>query len=79
MAKVPPIPHTYIHTHIHTYMHTHIHTYMSIGNYNYCQRWWEMQDFSAMTFNKFKIPFVSYRDLVWPDYAHPPANLPVLW
>ena len=78
-----PYTHTYIHTYIHTYthpyIHTHIHTYMSIGNYNYCQRWWEMQDFSAMTFNKFKIPFVSYRDLVWPDYAHPPANLPVLW
>ena len=50
-----------------------------LGNYQYCQRWWEMQDFSAMTFNKLKIPFVSYRDLVWPDYAHPPPNLPVLW
>ena len=38
-----------------------------------------MQDFVAITLNKFKVPFVSYRDLVWPDYLNPPATLPVLW
>lgn len=44
-----------------------------------CRKWWEMQDFVTKTLKHFRIPYVSYRDLVWPDYYHPPANLESVW
>jgi hypothetical protein len=45
----------------------------------FCHRWWEMQDFVSIPLKKFGIPFVSYRDLVWPDYFHPPDQLNQFW
>jgi hypothetical protein len=45
----------------------------------FCHRWYEMQDFVAITLRKFGIPFVSYRDLVWPDYYHPSSTLNQFW
>jgi hypothetical protein len=47
--------------------------------YLYCKKWYDMQDFVAQVLDEFKIPFVSYRDLVWPDYNHPSPNLPAFW
>eukprot|EP01040_Poterioochromonas_malhamensis_P001846 gene1846-1978_t len=45
----------------------------------FCHRWWEMQDFVSIALKKYHIPFVSYRDLVWPDYNHPPDTLSQFW
>lgn len=52
---------------------------MCCNGYLWCRRWWDMQDFAAVTFNKFKIPFISFRDLVWPEYDNPPDALPQIW
>lgn len=45
----------------------------------FCKRWWEMQDFVGQTLRKYGIPFVSYRDLVWPVYEHPSHQLIHFW
>ena len=49
------------------------------GPYYLCRRWWEMQDYVAQALNEYSVPFVSYRDLVWPDFEHPPSELPHFW
>jgi hypothetical protein len=55
-------------------------SYMTCCNgYYACKRWWDMQDFVAITLKKFHIPYVSYRDLVWPQYEQPPNTLPQFW
>lgn len=45
----------------------------------FCRRWWEMHDFVAIALKKYRIPFVSYRNLVWPDYDHPANNVNLFW
>lgn len=45
----------------------------------YCKRWYEMQDFVAIALSKYSIPYISYRDLAWPNYYHPPSNLNQWW
>lgn len=45
----------------------------------FCKKWWCMQDYVAITLQKFRVPFISYRDLVWPDYSHPPEVLNQFW
>lgn len=49
------------------------------GPYLLCKKWWDMQDYVAQTLDEYSVPFVSYRDLVWPDYSRPPSTLPHLW
>lgn len=49
------------------------------GTYLLCKKWWDMQDYVAQTLDEYSVPFVSYRDLVWPDYSKPPAALPHFW
>jgi hypothetical protein len=44
-----------------------------------CRKWYEMSDFVGITLTKLRIPSVSYRDLVWPDYYHPPEHLDLYW
>ena len=38
-----------------------------------------MQDFASQTFDKLNIPYISFRDLFWPNYVEPPENLPTIW
>lgn len=45
----------------------------------YCPQWWDMHDFVTGTLKKYSVPFLSYRDLVWPDYNNPPSNLLSFW
>lgn len=45
----------------------------------FCKKWWEMQDFVAIALQKYHVPFVSYRNLVWPDYNNPANNLNLFW
>jgi hypothetical protein len=45
----------------------------------YCKRWWDMQDFVAITLEKFGVPRVSYRDLAWPEFSNPPPVLDAWW
>lgn len=45
----------------------------------WCKRWWDMQDFVAIPLTRFGVPFVSYRDLVWPVYDSPPPVLDQWW
>lgn len=35
-----------------------------------------MQDYVAEALFKYRVPFISYRDAVWPDYENPPEALP---
>lgn len=44
-----------------------------------CHRWWKMQEFVSQSLRRYKVPFASYRDLVWPEYTHPPGNLNDYW
>ena len=46
----------------------------------WCKKWWDMQDYvTAPVLDKFRVPYVSYRDLVWPVYSQPPAQLSQFW
>jgi len=45
----------------------------------WCKRWWDMQDFVTLTLARFSIPYVSYRDLIWPVYNEPPPVLDQWW
>lgn len=47
--------------------------------YYACKRWWDMQNYVAPVLEEYSVPFVSYRDLAWPDFTHPPAALPLFW
>ena len=38
-----------------------------------------MQDFASVAFEKYQIPYISFRDLVWPEYNNPPETLPEIW
>ncbi len=49
------------------------------GTIKLCRKWYDMADFVGITLQKLRVPFVSYRDLVWPDYFHPPKNLDQFW
>ena len=52
---------------------------MCCNGFLYCRRWWDMQDFVSIPLHKYKVPYISYRDLIWPDYYHPPSNLNEWW
>jgi hypothetical protein len=45
----------------------------------WCRKWWDMQDYVTVSLRKLKVPYVSYRDLVWPVYSSPPENLQSYW
>lgn len=45
----------------------------------FCKRWWDMQDFVAIPLTRLGVPFVSYRDLIWPDYDNPSPDLDKWW
>jgi len=45
----------------------------------WCKRWWDMQDYVTEALHKYKVPYVSYRDLVWPVYSQPPEHLNLFW
>ena len=45
----------------------------------WCKRWWDMQDFVAVPLQRFAVPFVSYRDLIWPVYEKPSPVLDQWW
>ena len=49
------------------------------NGYGWCKKWWDMQDFVVPTLSQYKVPYISYRDLVWPEYAEPPETLPLFW
>jgi hypothetical protein len=35
-----------------------------------------MQDYVGVALEKYRVPFISYRDAVWSDYENPPETLP---
>lgn len=45
----------------------------------FCRRWWEMHDFVTIALKKYHVPYMSYRNLVWPEYEHPASNLNLFW
>lgn len=45
----------------------------------WCKKWWDMQDFVTVTLKRYRVPYISYRDLVWPVYSNPPPTLAALW
>ena len=45
----------------------------------YCPQWWDMHDYVTGTLQKYNLPYLSYRDLVWPSYHSPPSNLLSFW
>lgn len=51
----------------------------NLGEYIWCSHWWEVASEHQRILNYFGIPFFSYRDLVWPNYESPPAELPKYW
>jgi hypothetical protein len=36
--------------------------------YYWCKTMWEMQDFTEVALQHFEVPYISYRDMFWPDY-----------
>lgn len=49
------------------------------GGYYWCKRWYDMHDGAVTVLEQQGIPYISYRDLVWPDYGNPPADLTYYW
>jgi hypothetical protein len=49
------------------------------GGYTWCKKWYDMQDWVVIALKKYSVPFISYRDLVWPVYSKPPPDLPLFW
>lgn len=45
----------------------------------FCRRWWDMHDYVTGVLKKYHVPYVSYRDLVWPEYQKPANNLNLFW
>lgn len=45
----------------------------------FCKRWWDMSEYVASVLKEYKIPYVSYKELTWPDYWSPPDNLNLFW
>lgn len=48
------------------------------GEYYWCKRMWEMQDFTQVPLDHFAIPYISYRDLFWPNY-YDNSNVRAYW
>ena len=40
------------------------------GGYYWCMSHWNMSDYVVPTLNLFGVPYISYRDLFWPDYEN---------
>ena len=36
-----------------------------------CKKWWNMQDFVTVALKRYRVPYISYRDLVWPIHQAP--------
>ena len=49
------------------------------GGYYFCKKWWQMQDYVAIALHMYGVPYISYRDLAWPNYDIPPDNLNIWW
>jgi hypothetical protein len=49
------------------------------NGFYFCKRWWDMQDFVGIALNRLGVPFMSYRDLIWPSYENPPSTLDIWW
>ena len=49
------------------------------GGYYWCKQWYDMHNPPLTVLQHQGIPYISYRDLVWPDYRNPPENLPSYW
>jgi hypothetical protein len=49
------------------------------NGFYFCKRWWDMQDFVGIALNRLGVPFMSYRDLIWPSYENPPGTLDIWW
>lgn len=45
----------------------------------FCDQWWYPQDWRKRSRISYEVPMVSYRDAVFPDLAHPPADLNETW
>lgn len=50
-----------------------------IGDYYWCNSWWNMQDYEGPVLDHYNITFASYRDAVWPVRDSPSPDLPLYW
>jgi hypothetical protein len=41
--------------------------------------WWKMHDHATAAMEHFGVPYISYRNLIWPNFDQPPKNLLSYW
>jgi len=47
--------------------------------YSWCTHWWKVASVHQEVLRAHRLPYFSYRDMIWPKMEDPPPELPFLW